>query len=254
MKKLLSAALFALLAAAQPAAAESSDTTVLIVNGRGTLTLNSAAAVSVREYFLNECPLVLAAHESGRWVTATTGPREACDTEAIDARRYIYSTLANCEGGERYGECWIVAIGRESVWEGKIRKRKGRWTPKTKRQHSVILAGESPNSTAGVSRWRAVGIATYDRKGESARLTFEKTAEFGRCRGTLAKAVGQKQAFTVKCSKAGMVKGTVALNADGRSGRGAGAGTKSRHFDLVVLPREGADPTKDQMASMRPSS
>lgn len=254
MKKLLSAALFTLLAAAQPAGAGSSDTTVLIVNGRGTLTLNSSAAVSVREYFLNECPLVLAAHESGSWVTATTGPHETCDTEAIDARRYIYSTLANCEGGERYGECWIVAIGRESVWDGKIRMRKGRWTPKTKRQHSVILAGESPNSTSGVSPWRAVGIATYDRKGETARLTFKRTAEFGRCRGTLDRAEGQKQAFTVKCSRAGMIKGIVALNADGRSGRGAGAGTKARHFDLIVLPHHDADPKKDQMAAMRPSS
>lgn len=254
MKKLFSAALFALLAASQPAAAGSSESTVLIVNGRGTLTLNSDAVVSVREYFLNECPLVLAAHESGRWVTATTGPREACDTGAIDARAYIRATLADCEGGERYGECWVVAIGRETVWEGKIRKRKGRWTPKTKRQHSVILAGESPNSTSGVSRWRAVGIATYDRKGETARLTFRKTGEFGSCRGTLDKADGQNQAFTVKCSKAGMVKGTVVLNADGRSGRGAGAGSKARHFDLIVLPREGTDPKKDQMAAMKPSS
>ena len=253
MKKLLSAALFALLAAAQPAGAGSSDTTVLIVNGRGTLTLNSSAAVSVREYFLNECPLVLAAHESGTWVTATTGPREACDTDAIDARRYIYSTLADCEGGERYGECWIVAIGRETVWNGKIRMRHGRWTPKTKWQHSVILAGESPNATSGVSRWRTVGIATYDRKGETARIKFKPSGEFGRCTGTLERIVGEKQPFTVKCSKAGMVKGTVILNADGRSGRGAGAGTKARHFDLTVLPANDTNPLKDQMAA-RPQS
>lgn len=254
MKKLVSAALLALLAAAQPAGAGSSDTTVLIVNGRGTLTLNSSAAVSAREYFLNECPLVLAAHESGSWVSAATGPREACDTAAIDTRRYIHSVLADCEGGVRYGECWIVAIGRENVWDGKIKMRKGRWTPKSKRQHSVILTGESPNSTSGVSHWRVVGLATYDRKGETAKLTFEKNHEFGKCAGTLDQANGQKQNFTVTCSTAGMVKGTVALNIDGKSGRGPGAGSKARHFDLIVLPHHDADPKKDQMAAMTPQS
>lgn len=254
MKKLVSAALLALVAAAQPAGAGSSDTTVLIVNGRGTLTLNSSASVSVREYFLNECPLVLAAHESGSWVTAATGPRETCDTAAVDTRRYIHSVLADCEGGVRYGQCWIVAIGRENVWEGTIRKRKGRWTPKSKRQHSVILTGESPNTTSGVSRWRIVGLANYDRKGQTAKLTFEKNYEFGRCSGTLHRAEGQKQPFTVTCSNAGMVKGHVDLNVDGRSGRGPGSGSKARHFDLIVLPHHDAAPKKDQLAAMPPQS
>jgi len=253
MKKLLSGALFALLLAAQPAGA-GDDARVLIVNGSGTLTLNSSATPHFTEYFQHDCPLVLAAHESGTWVTATTGPRESCDTTAIDARRYIYSTLANCEGGERYGECWIVAIGREKVWDGAIRFRKGRWTPKTKWQYSVTLAGEAENSSSGVSIWHTAGLATYDRKGETAKLTFAPHRVLGRCSGKLLRKNDQEAQFTVTCSKAGMVTGIFEAGMDGHSGRGAGSGTKARHFDLTVLPHGDAMPKKDQMAAVPPQS
>ena len=238
------AALFALvLLPARPAMAEpTSDPNVLNVSGRGTLTLSSTAAVSYQDYFHSACPLVLAAHESGRWVTQMTGPSENCDTSGVDFRRYIYATLANCEGGERYGECWIVAIGRNIVWNGTIRARHGRWTPRTSRQFSVVLSGKP----TGHGVLHAIGLATYRSKGGIADLTFAPHAQFGRCSGALTVTQGHPWPFKVTCTKVGEVTGLFDADADGHTGDGTGSNLGNTHgkavhdFDLTVLPHRKA--------------
>jgi hypothetical protein len=229
-------------AAAAVAPAAGSDPEVLIVNGRGTLTLSPAAAATYQEYFRNGCPLVLAAHESGRWVTMAAGPDENCDISRIDLRRYIYNTLASCEGGVRYGECWVVALGRKIVWEGPIRAQKGKWTPHSDRQFSVILSGNISFPPNGTLFAEVFGLATYRPDGRTADLSFLPQRQFGHCSGTLSVAEKGPSPFTVTCTKAGAVSGLFDLNADRRTGTGAGiltnaAGRKgARDFDLTVLP------------------
>ena len=236
MRKVLAAVLAALLMSTLPAWADD-NAEVLIVNGRDRLTLSPTAAVSYQEYFQQECPLVLAAHESGRWVTETTGPDENCFTGSVDYRRFIHSTLANCEGGWRYGECWIVALGREIVWEGPIKFRKGKWTPRTDRQFSVTLAAEAPNTTSGKSFKKTVGLVTYSADGKTAAMRFAPQTVLGRCSGELHRVEGQPWPFAVTCSKIGKVAGLFDVGPDGRTGQGAGGGTDVRHFKLVILPR-----------------
>ena len=246
MKKRIAAAATALFAFALPAgAAEKAE--ILTVNGLDTLTLNSSAAVAYRQYFAEAGPLILAAHRSGQWVTQTTGPNEACQTGAVDYRRFIRSTLAQCEGGERYGECWIVAIGGKIVWDGKIRFKRGKWTPKlTKRQFSVALAVEQQVSARGYHFDRTVGIATYGRDGKSANLTFKKHAVLGSCKGTLRVAQGDASPFTLDCTKAGRVTGLVDIAADGRTGRGSGTAKGDRHVEFSILQNTPVPQTKKQ--------
>jgi hypothetical protein len=240
MKTILSlAALLALLLPTQPTAADTSDPNVLVVSGRGTLTLSSSAAVAYQDYFHSACPLVLAAHRSGRWVAQMTGPNEKCDTSRIDLRRYIYATLANCEGGERYGNCWIVALGRHIVWDGAIRARNGKWTPRTRRQFSVVLSGR-PDGRAVV---HAIGMATYRAKGRIADLRFARHSQFGRCSGALTVTPGHPWPFKVTCTRVGEVTGLFDVSADGHTGSGAGSGhvgRTPRDFDLIVLPHRKA--------------
>jgi hypothetical protein len=234
----LSALLALLLLPVRPAVAAASDPNVLNVSGRGTLTLSSSAAVSYQDYFHSACPLVLAAHESGRWVAQMTGPDETCNTSGVDFRRYIYATLANCEGGERYGECWIVALGRNIVWNGEIRARNGKWTPRTSRQFSVVLSGKP----TGHGVVHAVGLATYRAKGGIADLTFARHSQFGSCSGALTMTQGQPWPFHVKCTKAGEVTGLFTVSDDGHTGSGigssqGGASGKGAHdYDLTLLP------------------
>lgn len=243
MRRMLAGAAFALLLVPGPAVAVG-DAEVLVVNGRGPLTLTSAAAVSYQAYFQRECPLVLAAHASGRWVTATTGPEENCFTGAIDFKAYILSTLANCEGGVRYGECWILAIGRKIVWEGPIQVRPGKWTPKSDRQYAVALAGEKPGATSGRSYSETIGLLTYKDGEPSAEMIFRPHKVLGQCSGALTLIDGAPSPFTVTCSKMGAVTGLLDVGPDGRTGIGAGSGATggadARHFRLTVLPRRGA--------------
>jgi len=235
IRKILSAIFVAGLLAATPALADDSAD-VLIVNGRGTLSLNSAATVSFQNYFHQKCPLVLAAHESGKWVSALNGPDETCATDAIDYRRFIPAVLANCEGGWRYGECWIVAIGNKIVWEGTIKARKGRWTPRSPRQFSVTLSGEGDNATSGVSTWETIGLLNYHRDRKGADIVFKNHPALGACKGTLSPIPGQPAPYVVTCSKLGRMTGSLRFNPDGETGRGPGSAKGARHVDLTVLP------------------
>jgi hypothetical protein len=237
MRTLLALIAAAAIGVAAPATADE-KAEVLTVNGRGTLFLNSSGAVVYQDYFRSACPLLLAAHESGGMINLFTGPDEKCETGAVDYRRYIPAALANCEGGWRYGECWIVAIGREVVWEGPIKFRKGRWTPKGKRQVSVTLSGEGPNATSGISNWYTVGLLNYSRDGKSAEMIFKSNADAGRCKGTLTVTAGAPSPYTVTCSKIGQITGALDFAPDGQSATGAGRGKNARHVDLHVLPRK----------------
>jgi hypothetical protein len=223
------------LMAATPAMADE-DAEVLIVNGRGTLSLNSAAAVSFQNYFHQKCPLIMAAHESGAWVEWISGPDENCATGAVDYRRFIPAVLANCEGGHRYGECWIVAIGEKVVWEGRIKARKGRWTPRSSRQFSVALAGEDAHATNGVSTWEAIGMLNYSRDRKRAEIVFKKHRTLGRCKGTLTVVAGAPSPYTVTCSKMGQMTGMLRFDPDGETGTGPGSAKDARHIDLTILP------------------
>jgi hypothetical protein len=233
------AAVAVLLVAMRPAMAQD-RTSVLTVNGRGALALSSSAAAGYQSYFEHSCPLVLAAHESGGRVTQTVGPDDNCLTGHVDFQRYIAATLARCEGGTRYGECWIVAIGREVVWEGPVRAAKGKWTPRTSRQFSVVLSGRVPNGSGGRMFEQTVGLLTWRKDDRTADLTFAPDSVYGTCTGalTLAKdaAEGTPSAFELTCSKMGKVAGAFDVGPDGRTGAGAGSGANARHFDLVVLP------------------
>jgi hypothetical protein len=235
IRKILPAILVAGFMAVAPAIADD-DAEVLIVNGRGTLSLNSAATVSFQDYFHQKCPLVMAAHESGAWVTALRGPDENCATGAVDYRRFIPTVLASCEGGWRYGECWIVAIGHEVVWDGQIKMRKGKWTPRTPRQFSVVLSGEGPNTTSNYSIWKTIGLLNYSRYRKSANIVFKTDPQLGRCKGTLTVAADGPSPYTVTCSKMGEMKGMLQLNPDGETGTGPGSARDARHIDLTVLP------------------
>jgi hypothetical protein len=254
MRILLSAFVAATLLTTSASAGDSAD--VLTVNGRGTIVLSSSAAISYQQYFNAKCPLILAAHESGGWMTMVTGPDEKCPTEAVDFRRYIYTTLANCEGGWRYGECWIVAIGRKQVWDGAIKFRKGRWTPRGKDQFSVALSGEAANATSGTSLWHTVGLATYRRDGHTADMTFKRHPVFGDCEGEFNVGSDKPASFTVICSKAGQITGALAVNRDGKSGHGAGSVGNAKHYDLTVLPRPDLAPGEKvaETAPRTPSS
>lgn len=236
MRRLLTVIAFAALTAGTPAAADE-QAEVLIVNGRGLLYLNSSAAVTFQDYFQRKCPLILTAHESGQWVNMLTGPEENCDADEIDYRRFIPTALANCEGGWRYGECWVVAIGRDIVWDGRIKARKGRWTPRSKRQLSVTLSGENANATSGISTWHTVGMLTYSRSGKRARMTFKSNPVAGRCKGELTVVRGKPSPYTVTCSKLGKITGVVDYDTDGVTGMGAGAAKGARHVELRLLPR-----------------
>lgn len=236
MRNLLALIAVAAFATAAPAGADE-KAEVLTVNGRGTLLLNSSGAVVYQDYFRSACPMLLAAHESGGAINLLTGPEENCNTGAIDYRRFIPAILANCEGGWRYGECWIVAIGRDVVWEGPIKFRKGRWTPKGKRQLSVTLSGEKANATSGISTWYTVGLLTYSRDGKSADMTFKSNPAVGRCKGTLTVTAGAPSPYTVTCSKIGQITGQLDFAPDGQSGTGAGSAKNARHVDLHLLPR-----------------
>ncbi len=235
IRKILLAVLVAgLMAGTQARADDGAE--VLIVNGRGTLSLNSAATVSFQHYFHQKCPLIMAAHESGAWVKWFSGPDENCATGAVDYRRFIPAVLAACEGGWRYGECWIVAIGQKIVWDGRIKARKGRWTPRSSRQFSVALSGEGPNATSGVSPWEAIGMLNYHRGGKSADIVFKKHPVLGRCKGTLKVVSGAPSPYTVTCSKMGEMSGMLRFNPDGETGTGPGSAKDARHIDLTVLP------------------
>lgn len=236
IRKILPAFLAVGLMTAAPAMADE-DAEVLIVNGRGTLTLNSAAAVSFQDYFHRKCPLILAAHESGAWLTAMSGPEENCATGAVDYRRFIPAVLADCEGGWRYGECWIVAIGNEVVWDGQIKVLKGRWTPRTSRQFPVMLSGENANATSNFSTWEAIGLLNYRRDRKGADIVFKTHPVLGRCKGTLKVIPGEPSPYTVTCSKMGEMKGMLRFNPDGETGTGPGSARDARHIDLTVLPR-----------------
>lgn len=248
--RIIALAAFAALVAGAPATADE-DAEVLIVNGRGTLHLNSSAAVTFQDYFQRKCPLILTAHESGRWVNMLTGPEENCASDSVDYRKYIPTALANCEGGWRYGECWVVAIGREIVWDGRIKAWKGRWTPKSKRQLSVTLSGENANTTSGISTWHTVGMLTYSRSGKSAEIAFKSDPVAGRCKGQLTVVPNKPSPYTVTCSKLGEITGSVDFDTNGVTGIGAGSAKGARHVELRLLPRMDALP-KDKVAQNAP--
>ncbi len=203
--------------------------------GSGSLDLSPRVATAVEGYFRLERPAAMAITTDGSHAARFFCLTDECEQNMTDPRA-IDGALKNCRKNAGDRTCLVYAIGRNVVWKGAVARQQSIWNPADNTQNRLILKWEG-HDTSGTVRMVA-GIATFSPDGKAASMNFQEHARFmGGCEGEAKFETGGMGKWTVRCTEAPDIDGTVRIDKADRSGLGTARDQLNRKVTLEFLPR-----------------
>lgn len=203
--------------------------------GEGALEVSSRVATAMEGYFRLDHPLAMAITTDGRHAA-----RSYCSTSGCEVRftenESIQNALGHCRKNAGDRTCKIYALGKKVVWNGPVTNRASIWSPSKPTEQRATLKWQG-YETDGTLRMVS-GIAEFLDGGKQVALRFQSHPNFmGTCGGNIDVPEGNQGQWTLNCTKAPTVEGSIKLNSKDRSGNGYARDRYGRQVELKIFPR-----------------
>lgn len=198
--------------------------------GNGPLTLSDRVMASFEFYLSHENPAYFAVRKDGKMFGFSVCNHHSCEDSIGDV------ALSGCMRRSKGERCYLLASGRDIVWNGPISYRTGRFVPDSPAGRSFILFWHHRAVQYG-GRTPVRGTLTPTEGAPIVPLEFDPGYRrvFGNCTGTLDRNGGR---FEADCSKMGRVTGPFEISEEnGIGGQGTGEDEKGRIAELNIVPK-----------------
>jgi len=198
--------------------------------GNGPLTLSDRVMASFEFYLSHENPAYFAVRNDGKVFAFSVCNHYTCEDSIGDV------ALSGCARRAKGERCYLLASGRDIVWNGPISYRPGRFIPDNPDGRSFILFWHHRVVQYG-GRTPVRGTLTPADGSPIVPLSFDAIYRqvFGTCTGTLNRIDGR---FEANCRKMGRVTGPFeTTEKNGLGGQGTGEDEQGRIAELNIIPK-----------------
>ncbi len=198
--------------------------------GNGPITLNDNTMASFELYLMHEDPLYFAV----QWDGFKYGYSVCNEPNCFDSVGDV--ALSTCRRRSKGERCYLLAVGRDLVWNGPISYRVGRFIPPNPNGRAFTFSWH-PKVMQYSGRRFIRGVIENGTAGPVIELKFDRRQRrtFGKCEGNLNV---ETKRFDVTCSKKGTVSGHYEIMETGNvGGKGAGEDGQGEIAELIIIPK-----------------